>query len=159
MQKTGIWQIDICLITWKRSKYILIFGPNAIQYLLQYSLRGRILQPQTITLSLHLLFDLDTRDSVFALTTNLEVGSHFAKIWGLMNQQRDVIYEWPLCTPVFRVVLEKKFFRNKSVPGWVPSVKVNKILELDTTSAILLNFDLQKMFNKKNVSLIAQRIQ
>ena len=50
--------------------------PNAIQYLL----RGQILRPRTIKYSLHLLFDLDTRASVFALITKLEAGPRFAEI-------------------------------------------------------------------------------
>ena len=46
----------------------------------QYSLQGGILQPWTITYLLCLLFDLDTRASVFASTTNLEAGPRFAEI-------------------------------------------------------------------------------
>ena len=44
-------------------------------------LRDRILRPRTNTYLLCLLFDLDTRASVFALTANLEAGPRLAEIW------------------------------------------------------------------------------
>ena len=58
----------------KMAKYYSIFGLNAIQYSLRYLLRGQILQPRTITYSLRILLDLDTRASVFTSMTNLELG-------------------------------------------------------------------------------------
>ena len=58
------------------AEYCLIFGPNAMQY----SFCGWILQPRTITYSLCLQFDLDTRASVFASTMNTEAGPRFAEI-------------------------------------------------------------------------------
>ena len=64
----------------KMAEYYSIFGPNAIQYSLRYVLRGRTSRPPTITYSLRLLFDLDTRASVFALTMNLESGPRFTEI-------------------------------------------------------------------------------
>ena len=64
----------------KMAEYYSIFSPDAIQYLLRYSLRGWILQPRTITYSLCLQFDLDTRASVFASTMNTEAGPRFAEI-------------------------------------------------------------------------------
>ena len=59
----------------KMAEYYTIFVLNAIQYSLRYSLRGLI-----ITFLLGLLFDLGYRGLLFASTTNLKAGPHFAGI-------------------------------------------------------------------------------
>ena len=64
----------------KMAKYYSIFCPNAIQYLLQYWLRGWKLWPWIITFLLCLLYDLGYRGLLFALTMNLKAGPHCARI-------------------------------------------------------------------------------
>ena len=54
--------------------------PIVIWYLLWYTLRGRILRPQTIIFLLCLLFNLDIRALIFASTKNLESGPRFSRI-------------------------------------------------------------------------------
>ena len=65
------------------AEYYLIFGPNAIQYLLPYSLWGLILRPWIITFLLRLIFDSGYRGLLFTSTTHLEAGPHFTWIWCL----------------------------------------------------------------------------
>ena len=65
----------------KMAEYYSIFGPNAIQSSLRYSLRGQILQLRIITFLLGLLFNLGYRGLLFTSTMNLEGGPRFAGIW------------------------------------------------------------------------------
>ena len=64
----------------KMAEYYSIFGPNAIQSSLRYSLRGQILQLRIITFLLGLLFNLGYRGLLFTSTMNLEGGPRFAGI-------------------------------------------------------------------------------